>query len=99
MHHIQSDESCQRHYHFREELSAQSWCQTDDRLRCSGFTYCIGGVQRPQCCGLLILSSPIGIRRGSVASVANSRKDLALLVGTSLLGLGAIEAFLSFFGV
>ena len=35
----------------------------------------------------------------TVATVANSRKDLALLAGTFLLGLGAIEAVLAFFGV
>ena len=35
----------------------------------------------------------------TVATVANSHKDLALLAGTFLLGLGAIEAVLAFFGV
>ena len=34
-----------------------------------------------------------------VATVANSRKDFALLAGTFLLGLGALEAVLVFFGV
>ena len=35
----------------------------------------------------------------TVATVANSRKDFALLAGTFLLGLGALEAVLAFFGV
>ena len=35
----------------------------------------------------------------TVATVANSRKDVALLEGTFLLGLGALEAVLAFFGV
>ena len=34
-----------------------------------------------------------------VASVANSKKDFALLAGVFLLGLGALEAALAFFGV
>ena len=34
-----------------------------------------------------------------VATVANSKKDFALLAGTFLLGLGALEAVLNFFGV
>ena len=33
-----------------------------------------------------------------VATVANSRKDFALLAGTFLLGLGALQAVLSFVG-
>jgi len=32
----------------------------------------------------------------TVASVANSKKDLALLAGTFLLGLGALEAIFAF---
>ena len=35
----------------------------------------------------------------TVASVANSKKDFALLAGVFLLGLGALEAVLVFFGV
>ena len=35
----------------------------------------------------------------TVATVANSRRDFALLAGTFLLGLGALEAVLAFFGV
>ena len=35
----------------------------------------------------------------TVATVANSRKDFALLAGTFLLGLGALEAVLAFFGI
>ena len=35
----------------------------------------------------------------TVASVANSKKDFALLAGVFLLGLGALEAVLAFFGV
>ena len=35
----------------------------------------------------------------TVAFVANSKKDLALLAGVFLLGLGALEAVLAFFGV
>ena len=35
----------------------------------------------------------------TVAIVANSRRDFALLAGTFLLGLGALEAVLAFFGV
>ena len=35
----------------------------------------------------------------TIATVANSRKDLALLAATFLLGLGALEAVLAFFGV
>ena len=34
----------------------------------------------------------------TVATVANSRRDFALLAGTFLLGLGALEAVLNFFG-
>ena len=34
-----------------------------------------------------------------VATVANSKKDFALLAGTFLLGLGALEAVLNFFGI
>ena len=34
-----------------------------------------------------------------VATVANSKKDFALLAGVFLLGLGALEAVLAFFGV
>ena len=34
-----------------------------------------------------------------VATVANSRKDFALLAGTFLLGLGALEAVLALCGV
>ena len=35
----------------------------------------------------------------TVVSVANSKKDFALLAGTILLGLGALEAVLAFFGI
>ena len=35
----------------------------------------------------------------TVISVANSKKDFALLAGTFLIGLGALEAVLVFFGV
>ena len=35
----------------------------------------------------------------TVASVANSKKDFALLAGVFLLGLGALEVVLAFFGV
>ena len=35
----------------------------------------------------------------TVASMANSKKDSALLAGVFLLGLGALEAVLAFFGV
>ena len=35
----------------------------------------------------------------TVATVANSKKDFALLAGVFLLGLGALEAVLAFFGV
>ena len=35
----------------------------------------------------------------TVAAVANSRKDFALLAGIFLLGLGALEAVLAFFGI
>ena len=35
----------------------------------------------------------------TVASVANSKKDFALLAGVFLLGLGTLEAVLAFFGV
>jgi hypothetical protein len=35
----------------------------------------------------------------TVASVANSKKDFALLTAVFLLGLGALEAVLAFFGV
>ena len=35
----------------------------------------------------------------SVVSVANSKNDFALLAGTFLIGLGALEAVLVFFGV
>ena len=35
----------------------------------------------------------------SVVSVANSKSDFALLAGTFLIGLGALEAVLVFFGV
>ena len=34
----------------------------------------------------------------TVVSVANSKKDFALLAGTFLVGLGALEAVLVFFG-
>ena len=34
----------------------------------------------------------------TVATVANSRKDFALLAGTFLLGLGALEAVLTLVG-
>ena len=34
-----------------------------------------------------------------VATVANSKKDFALLAGTFLIGLGALEAVLAFFGL
>ena len=33
-----------------------------------------------------------------VATIARSEKDFALLAGTFLLGLGALEAVLNFFG-
>ena len=33
-----------------------------------------------------------------VATMARSKKDFALLAGTFLLGLGALEAVLNFFG-
>ena len=35
----------------------------------------------------------------TVVSVANSKKDFALLAGTFLIGFGALEAVLAFFGV
>ena len=35
----------------------------------------------------------------TVASVANSKKDFALLTAVFLLGLGALEAVLALFGV
>ena len=35
----------------------------------------------------------------TVASVANSKKDFALLTAVFLLGLGTLEAVLAFFGV
>ena len=35
----------------------------------------------------------------TVATVANSRKDFALLAGTFLLGLGALEAILALCGI
>ena len=35
----------------------------------------------------------------TVVSVANSKKDFALLTAVFLLGLGALEAVLAFFGV
>ena len=35
----------------------------------------------------------------TVASVANSKKDFALLAGVFVLGLGVLEAVLAFFGV
>ena len=35
----------------------------------------------------------------TVVSVANSKKDLALLAGTFLVGLGALEAVLAFVGL
>ena len=35
----------------------------------------------------------------TVASVANSKKDFALLTAVFLLGLGALEAVLAFFGI
>ena len=35
----------------------------------------------------------------TVVSVANSKKDFALLAGTFLIGLGALEAVLAFFGL
>ena len=35
----------------------------------------------------------------TVVSVDNSKKDFALLAGTFLIGLGALEAVLAFFGV
>ena len=35
----------------------------------------------------------------SVVSVANSKNDFALLAGTFVIGLGALEAVLVFFGV
>ena len=34
-----------------------------------------------------------------VATVANCRKDFALLAGAFLVGLGALEAVINFFGV
>ena len=34
-----------------------------------------------------------------VATVASSKKDFALLAGTFLLGLGALEVVLNFFGI
>ena len=34
-----------------------------------------------------------------VATMARSKKDFALLAGTFLLGLGALETVLNFFGV
>jgi len=34
----------------------------------------------------------------TIATVANSKRDFALLAGTFLLGLGALEAVLNFFG-
>ena len=34
-----------------------------------------------------------------VATMARTKKDFALLAGTFLLGLGALEAVLNFFGV
>ena len=38
----------------------------------------------------------LAIVGATVASVANSKKDLALLAGTFLLGLGALEAIFAF---
>ena len=35
----------------------------------------------------------------AVVSVANCKKDFALLAGTFLIGLGALEAVLAFFGL
>ena len=43
-----------------------------------------------------VLSAFVG---ATVASVANSKKDFALLTAVFLLGLGALEAVLAFFGV
>mgnify|MGYP001170311062 FL=1 len=40
----------------------------------------------------------LGLVGATVATVANSRKDFALLAGTFLLGLGALEAVLTLVG-
>ena len=42
---------------------------------------------------------PLAFVGATVASVANSKKDFALLTAVFLLGLGALEAVLAFFGV
>ena len=41
----------------------------------------------------------LGFVGATVVSVANSKKDFALLAGTFLIGLEALEAVLVFFGV
>ena len=58
-----------------------------------------------RCTPSAMLSFPILFRfwllafvGATVVSVANSKKDFALLAGTFLVGLGALEAVLVFFG-
>ena len=41
----------------------------------------------------------LAIVGATVVSVANSKKDFALLAVTFLIGLGALEAVLAFFGL
>ena len=48
---------------------------------------------------ILFRFSLLAFAGATVATVANSKKDFALLAGTFLLGLGALEAVLAFFGV
>ena len=57
--------------------------------------YILRNVALPILFGFVLLAF-VG---ATVASVANSKKDFALLAGVFLLGLGALEAVLAFFGV
>ena len=96
----QNKELCHLYYLYREEL-------TNPKLLSGGSSTApqrvyithLGTTQ------ISILGPPILFRvfllafvGATVATVANSRKDFALLAGTFLLGLGALEAVLTLVG-
>ncbi len=96
----QNKELCHLYYLYREEL-------TNPKLLSGGsstapqrvYITLLGTTQ------ISMLGPPILFRvfllafvGATVATVANSRKDFALLAGTFLLGLGALEAVLTLVG-
>ena len=66
----------------------------------SGFTKLIRELHHPQHWGLPIVFRflLLAFAGATVVSVANSKKDFALLAGTFLVGLGALEAVMHVFG-